>query len=142
MLVYAQYAVIAALVVTVASAVAYIVAVYRGYQAVNAAPAVRRTTVRVGADDRVDELSQRPEVPASAASAAVSLARVGTGLAATALVLLTVTQVPVSVLGASIELFGSVSLMVAQPVMLFTVTLTPPEVALLPLLSVALAVRL
>ncbi len=93
MLVYAQYAVIAALVVTVASAVAYIVAVYRGYQAVNAAPAVRRTTVRVGADDRVDELSQRPEVPASAASAAVSLARVGTGLAATALVLLTVALV-------------------------------------------------
>lgn len=98
MLVYAQYAVIAGLVLTVVAAGAYIAAVVKGYRATVAAP-VRRSKVLVGAGggDLIDDLDLglgEPATPGrSGGLSAPALARYGAWLAGLALVSLTVSLV-------------------------------------------------
>lgn len=96
MLVYSQYAIIAALVATAAASALYIWAAFRGSQVATAA--TQRSRVLVGAGDHVDELDildDGPIVPAAvpAGPSAAALARAGSGLAWVALVLLTVSLV-------------------------------------------------
>ena len=98
MLVTSQYAIMAALVATALSALAFIWAVVRGHQVVTAAaPAQRRSRVLVGGgDDLLDDLD--PDAPAAAGRAAsgpapAAIARVGSLLAWVAMGCLTVSLV-------------------------------------------------
>jgi len=99
MLVYSQYAIIAALVATVAAAVTYTWAVFRGHQEVVAASATKqRPRVLVGSGDGIDEFDDLVEEPAArpvrnSGPAPASLGRLGSTLAWIALGLLTVSLV-------------------------------------------------
>lgn len=90
MLVIAQYTVVAALVLTVAAALAYVWAVFAGHQrSVAASPARRRAGVLVGPADLVDDLADLDDVeevrverrPARSGPAPATLARYGSVLA-------------------------------------------------------------
>lgn len=93
MLLYAQYAIIAALVAVIGATVAYMWAVFQGHQLATAAR--RRTKVLVGADaaDELEVLEQAPAERRVGGPSPARLARVGTVLAVTALVLLTIALV-------------------------------------------------
>jgi len=101
MLVYSQYALIAALAVTVLASIAYIWAVVRGHQASTVVTSTTRAKVLVGSSgDHLDDLDSLAEVedaaPAARAPrgpAAATLARNGSVLAWVALGLLTASLV-------------------------------------------------
>lgn len=101
MLVYSQYAIVAALVATALASICYIWAVVRGHQEIMAASGVqRRTKVLVGTTgDHLDDLDSLTETPvastqvAPSGPAAGSLARYGSLLAWLALGFLTVALV-------------------------------------------------
>lgn len=100
MLVYSQYALIAATVATAAGAIAYIWAVVAGNAAMNAQKTPSRQQVLVGAAsdhlDDLDDLTERPVAqptrPAGGASPA-AIARAGSALVWLAFALLTVSLV-------------------------------------------------
>jgi len=101
MLVYSQYAIVAALVATALASICYIWAVVRGHQEIMAASGVQRPTkVLVGTTgDHLDDLDSLTETPvastqvAPSGPAAGSLARYGSLLAWLALGFLTVALV-------------------------------------------------